>query len=85
MRPRCKSRSTRLFHLGLARWQLLPPRGVLNNRLGAHHCSSFLAGHRTSTFARPAPDDRKLLDRFVVEDATLSPSIKLTSWTSQLL
>jgi len=45
-----------------------------------------LAGHRTSTFGRPAPDDRKLLDRLVVvEDATLSLSIKLRSWTSQLL
>jgi hypothetical protein len=44
-----------------------------------------LAGYRTSIFGRPAPDDRKLLDRLVVEDATLSLSIKLRSWTSQLL
>jgi hypothetical protein len=41
MRSPCRSRSTRLFHLGPGRWQLLPPQDVLNDRLGAHHRSSF--------------------------------------------
>src|SRR5882672_6104685 len=74
----------------------VPPRTRAMAAATAPRCSQqsawdlppqlVLAGHRTSTFGRPAPDDRKLLDRFVVvEDATLSPSIKLTSWTSQLL
>ena len=46
----------------------------------------ILAGHWTRTFARPAPDDRKFLDRpVVVEDATIPLSITLRSWTSRLL
>ena len=53
MRPPCQPRRTRLFHLGLARWQLLPPRGVLNNRLGAHHCSSFWLATGPAHLAAP--------------------------------
>src|SRR6266849_1341192 len=74
----------------------VPPRARAMASATAPRCSQqsawnsplqlILAGHRTSTFGRAAPDDRKLLDRLVVvEDATLSLSIKLRSWTSQLL
>src|SRR5216684_3431297 len=74
----------------------VPPRTRAMAAATAPRCSQqsawsstqqlILAGHRTSTFARLAPADRKLLDRLVaVKDATLSLSIKLRSWTSQLL
>src|SRR5258708_38996843 len=73
----------------------VPPRTRAMAAATAPRCSQqsawdsppqlILAARRTSTFARPAPDDRKLLDRLVVEDATLSLSLKLISWTSQLL
>ncbi len=64
---------------------LLPRPGVLNHRSGlatAAHSGRPPDQH----VCRPAPDDRKLFDRpIVVEDATLSLSMKRTSWTSQLL
>ena len=85
MRSPCQSRSTRLFGQALARWQLLLRPGVLNHRLGlatAAHSGWPPDQH----VCRPAPDDRKLLDRpIVIWDATLSPPMKRISWTSQLL
>ena len=85
MRPPSQSRSTRLCGQGLAQWQLLPRSGFLTHRLGLAPAAHF-GWPRTRTSAAPAPDDRKLFDRpIVVEDATLSPSMKLRSWTSQLL
>jgi hypothetical protein len=80
-----RSRSIRLFAQGRARRQLLPRPGVLNRRLGlatAAHCGCAA----DQQVCRRATDDRKLFDRpVVVEDATLSPPMKRTSWTSQLL
>jgi hypothetical protein len=82
MRSPGRSRTTRLFGQGLARW-----------RCHRAQCSqpSAWARHRGPFWppdqhvCRPAPDDRKLFDRpVVVEDATHSLSMKRTSWTSQL-
>jgi hypothetical protein len=82
MRSKSRSKSTRLFGQGLT----LPPRpGVLNHRLGlATAAHSGWPAHKR--VCRPALDDRELFDcAIVVEDATLSVSLKRTSWTSQLL
>jgi hypothetical protein len=63
----------------------VPRRGVLNDRLG-HATAAHFGRPSDEHVCRPVQDDRKPLSvPTVVEDATLSLSMKRISWTLQPL